>query len=173
MTTSRSPRLRIIAPALAALLLVALLLLGMAAYYRFVAAGISNFVKVGMTSGNALRFAAQLLTREVLPIYLLTAFGVWFVTLGWGALGRCRGGAWTRDWTGPQAFALSLAGLCWIHLCLWWQVPTALWVLPGMAKLPFWLLLPALGVAVVVPGKEAPLRFLVRSGTTLDYWEGE
>ncbi|MFO0727514.1 MAG: cupin domain-containing protein [Myxococcota bacterium] len=29
------------------------------------------------------------------------------------------------------------------------------------------------GVAVVVPGKEAPLRFLVRSGTTLDYWEGE
>ncbi len=151
MPNAEHSRFRILSPFLAAALFLAGLLLAMAGYYRWVAAGMSSFVKLGMSGSNSLRFAGILLTREILPIYALTAYATWLLTLGWCSLWRPGKSSWLRAWSGWQSFTLTLGGLAWIHICLWWQVPTALWLLPGLARVPFWVLLPALGLAVVLP----------------------
>ena len=43
---------------------------------------------------------------------------------------------------GPWILALS--ALAWTHLVLWWEVPTTLWTMPGLRRLPYWLLFPLL-----------------------------
>ncbi|WP_257310075.1 hypothetical protein [Geothrix fuzhouensis] len=56
---------------------------------------------------------------------------------------------WRSGWTWTQGFLLSLAGLVWIHWIYWWEVPTAMWVIPGLSRLPILAsLLLLLGLAV-------------------------
>lgn len=144
-------RLRILAPFLSAALLLLVLLPATIFYYKFVAAGLSQFIKNGLDNPIARRFAFSLLLREVLPIYLLTTLTAWVGTWVWGGLPWSLGRDWAKAWRGRQAFGLSLAALLWIHICLWWRVPTALWVFPGLARIPFGLLFTLLTLATLAP----------------------
>ena len=144
-------RLRILAPILAALTLLLVLLPATFFYYKFVAAGLSQFVKNGLDNPTARQFAAALMLREVIPIYGLTSLIAWLATWLWGRSPWALGRDWAHGWKGRQAFGLSLAALVWIHLCLWWRVPTALWVFPGLARIPFFLLFPLLVLATLGP----------------------
>jgi hypothetical protein len=129
---------------------LALLLAGVL-FYRFEAAGLSKFLSQGIASPAARSFAMGILLREILPIYGLSGFAVWTAAWLWGRLPWGLGSEWGRTWTGKEAFLITLAGLTWIHLCLWWKVPTALWVIPVLSKVPFWLLFPGLLLIWSVP----------------------
>jgi hypothetical protein len=113
----------------------------------------------GAEAGNVMLFAQGLMTRSVerfaigfvltllLPFYLLVALVLWCLALAWAS-------AFVRDlartWTASEGFLITLAGLTWIHLCLWWSVPSTLWLLPALRWLPFWLLLPMILAAALV-----------------------
>jgi hypothetical protein len=149
MTASR---FRVLAPFLAALLILAFSLLGAWAYYASQTAGLSAFVQTGLKTSIARNFAFTLLLKEVLPLYLGAGIFLWLLSLAVGALlDWIWGGQWRRTWTFGAAFGITLAAFAWIHLVLWWRVPTTLWVLPGVQHLPFILGLPLLALLVLVP----------------------
>ena len=144
-----SRRLRLLAPFLAGALVLALSLAALWAYYRGPAmVGLSGFVADGLHNGEALAFARRLLLREVLPLYLGAGILLWLLSLGWGALFNR---AWGRAWGFGAAFGLTLAAFAWIHLVLWWRVPTALWVIPVFQHLPFLLDFPLLALLIAGP----------------------
>src|SRR5262249_10356007 len=93
----------------------------------------------------------SLLLREVIPIYGLTALALWMATWLWGGRSWTLGREWADAWKGRHAFGLSLAGLLWIHLCLWWQVPPSLWALPVLSRTPCGILSPLLALAFLAP----------------------
>lgn len=145
-------RFRLLAPFLAALLVLALSLFGAWWYYQAPAVGLSSFVQDGLHNPTALAFARSLVLKEILPIYLGAGILIWLVSLGWGSLlDRTSGGTWHRDWSFGAAFGLTLTAFAWIHLVLWWQVPTALWVIPGFQRLPYLAAFPMLIVLTVGP----------------------
>jgi len=147
-----SRNLRLLAPFLAGTLVLTLSLLGIWIYFQGPAAGLSGFVADGLHNPTALAFARGLLLREVLPLYLGAGILLWLLSLGWGALlDRAWGGTWGRDWGFRAAFGLTLTAFGWIHLALWWRVPTALWVIPGFQRLPFILGLPLLALLIAGP----------------------
>lgn len=145
-------RFRLLAPFLAALLVLGLSLLGTWRYYLGPAVGLSSFVQDGLHNPTALAFARSLIAREILPLYLGAGILLWLLSLAWGALlDRAWGGVWGRDWSFRAAFGLTLAAFAWIHVVLWWRVPSALWVIPGLQHLPFLAAFPLLILAVVGP----------------------
>ncbi len=145
---SAARRFRLLAPFLAGTCVLALSLAMLWAYYQGPMVGLSGFVADGLHNPTALAFARRLLLREVLPLYLGAAILLWLLSLAWGALFDR---AWGRDWGFGTAFGLTLAAFGWIHLLLWWRVPTALWVIPVVQHLPFWLDFPLLVLVMVGP----------------------
>lgn len=143
-----SRRLRLLAPFLAGALVLAASLLALWAYYRGPAVGLSGFVADGLHNPVAQAFAKRLLLREVGPVYLGAGILLWLATLAWAALFDR---TWARDWSFAAGFWLPLAAFGWIHLVLWWRVPTALWVIPVVADLPFALGLPLIALLVAGP----------------------
>jgi hypothetical protein len=79
----------------------------------------------------------------VLPIYLGAGVLAWLCSMLPAALARP---GLLRDWRAGESLGLSLSALLWAHMVLWWQVPTALWVLPGLRALPFYLGFPLLAL---------------------------
>lgn len=107
---------------------------------------------------NAVRdFVVGFSLRVMVPFYLVMGLGLWGMTLAWGNL-------WQRGWSGAwrlrEALLFTAGALLWAHLVLWWEVPSTLWVLPGLNALPFWLLLPLLALASMA----YPLAWLWRQG---------
>jgi hypothetical protein len=143
-----SRRLRLLAPFAAGAIVLLLSLLALWTYYQGPAAGLSGFVADGLHNPTAQAFARRLVMREVLPLYLGAGILLWLATLGWGLL-LDRG--WAHQWGFGTAFGLTLAGLGWIHLVLWWRVPSALWVIPVVSHLPFALGLPLLALVLAGP----------------------
>lgn len=101
---------------------------------------VNHFVKDGLKNKAMVDFALAALFKEILPLYLGTSLllfilGVLPIRAGW--LGR---DGWDR-WNGWHAFwgVLGLLGL--LHGVLWFQVPMALGVLPGLNLLPMGLAL--------------------------------
>lgn len=126
-------------------MLVLLLLLALL-YFKL---GDANyFVSQGADNPIMQRFAAKAILTEILPIYLgtgliLFVLGMIPVRLGW--LGREK---WDQ-WTGWGGFWGAIGFLVMLHAILWWEVPTALWVLPGISALPMGLSLILLFAAAV------------------------
>jgi hypothetical protein len=115
-------------------------------------------------------FAIQYALRILLPLYTLAGLGLWFLTLiPMGLVDR----TWFKTWTGGQAVVLMFAGFLWLHTLLWWQVPTALWVIPGLRQIPFALLFPLLITLSLVLAVEVLRRRGLswqRSGSCLAAW---
>jgi hypothetical protein len=141
-------RFRLFAPFLASLLVLGLSLLGAWLYFHSLAEGLSGFVQDGLKDPNAQTFALVLLLREVLPLYLGAGILLWLISWVFGILVDR---SLRRVWGFRMAFGLTLAAFAWMHVVLWWQVPTALWVIPGFQHLPFYLGLPILIFGVLAP----------------------
>lgn len=146
-------RFRLFAPFLTAVLVLGLSLLGAWIYFHSgPTAGLSEFLKNGLQSPTVQAFARVLLLKEILPLYLGAGLLLWLFSLGWAALlDRVWAGTWGRNWSFMAAFGITLAAFGWVHLVLWWQVPTALWVIPGFSRLPFLLAFPLMALLIVVP----------------------
>lgn len=128
--------LRWTAPLLAGLLVLACLFLLFWLDARGTDAGISSLVTAGLKSPHGKQFALRLVFAEIAPLYLLGGLLAWLLALLIGTLGL--DAAWRSRWTWTEGLLLSLAGLVWVHWVYWWEVPTALWVLPGLSRLPIW-----------------------------------
>ncbi len=117
-------------------------------YYQTRSEGLGSFVQDGLKNPHALAFAKGLLLTEILPLYLGVGILVWLLTLGYGiVIDR----SLAKNWGFGTAFGLTAAALVWIHVVLWWRVPTALWVIPGFQHLPFVLGLLLLALGVLLP----------------------
>lgn len=133
---SRFHRLR-----LAAVLVPGPLLMGVLGamawiHYKTAPAGMAVWLADAFQYKPIREFAVFYGFKILLPLYLVAGIGAWLLTL-LPALGLDR--AWAKDWKGREAVGFGLSGLLFAHLLLWWQVPTALWMLPGLRQLPFWL----------------------------------
>lgn len=122
---------------LGGVLLVLVVFLFMALLYlRSPLGGMSGFVQDGLKSPFARAFAWKLFFTEVLPLYLLCGVVLWCLTLLWAGLPWTLGRDWWARWTGWRAGGLTAVSLGWIHLILWWEVPTTLWLMPGLNRIP-------------------------------------
>lgn len=141
-------RFRLLAPFLASLLVLGLSLLGAWIYFRTRSEGLAGFVQDGLKSPHAQSFARGLFLQEILPLYLGVGILLWVLSWTFGILVDR---SLRQVWGFGMAFTLTLAAFAWIHLVLWWQVPTTLWVIPGFQHLPFFLGLPLLALLILVP----------------------
>ena len=121
-------RFRLFAPFLAALLVLGLSLAAAWLYFQTPSEGLTGFLQNGLQSPHARAFLGTLFLRELLPLYMGAGILLWLGTYGLSLLVQP---ALLKDWGFAQAFGLTLTAFAWIHLMLWWQVPTSLWVIPG------------------------------------------
>jgi hypothetical protein len=133
--------LRWAAPLAAGALIVVLLSLFLALHLHWAEAGLAVLLDGGLKAAPIKAFARNLALTMLLPFYLVAALVLWCLGMAWAALFK-RG--FSHAWKAGEGFAITFSALLWVHLGLWWQVPTTLWLIPGLAKVPFWLLLPAL-----------------------------
>lgn len=143
-----SSRFRILAPFLASVLVLTLSFLGTWLYFLSRTQGLAGFLRDGLTDPNAIAFGRALLLREVLPLYLGGGILIWLLTL---AVSLLVGRRLLDSWGFLSAFFLTFAAFGWIHLVLWWKVPTALWVVPVFQHIPFYLSFPLLCLINLVP----------------------
>lgn len=152
------------------LFLVALSLLAWL-HFKVDTGGFAAFISDAFALKPIRQFGVQYGLTIVLPIYLGAGILAWLAGMLPGALARP---GLLREWRAGEALGLSLSGLLWAHTVLWWQVPTTLWVLPGLRALPFYLVFPLLALVALA----YPLRWLsraraqgpVRRGTVLVLW---
>lgn len=136
-------------PLLAGMAFLLMLLLMAVAFLKWGDANV--FVTDGAKNPVMKAFAIKAVLTEILPVYAGTGFllfilGILPLRFGWMGAGR-----W-NDWTGPQGFWIAFGLLGMVHLYLWWEVPTTLWVLPGLSALPMGLSLAILLVAFLACG---------------------
>lgn len=118
-------------------------------YFRLSKAGISGALTESFGFESVRAFGLHYGFSILLPLYLAAGLAAWGLSLVPGCLADS---AWARDWTPRECLGFGLSALLWMHLVLWWQVPTALWVLPGLGALPFFVVLPLLaGLALAFP----------------------
>ena len=146
---------RWIAPLAAGLCFFLILAVELGLHFKMVEAGLSIMVGQGMMVHPVKVFIARFILTLLLPFYLLCALLLWCAALAFGSL-FIRG--FSDTWKAGEGFFLTLSALAWVHLLLWWEVPSTLWLIPGLRKLPFWVLLPLL-LAIVLA---YPLRWAWR-----------
>ena len=110
-------------------------------HFRFAKAGISGFLSDAFTLKPTRTFGLQYGLKLLLPLYLGAGALAWATAYLPGALLHR---PWSRQWRGREALAFGFSALLWAHLVLWWQVPSTLWVLPGLRSIPFVALFPLL-----------------------------
>lgn len=102
-------------------------------------------------------FLSLLVLREVLPLFLLVSLLLWLLALAWALFPFCLGWSWRARWTWVDGFLLTWGLLGTLHLALWWKVPSALWLIPGLNLLPFWL-----DFALLLPFCFTPMLWVAR-----------
>lgn len=119
------------------------LILAIALFIRFKTSegGFSAWLSQSFLVRPVKAFALQFTLRILLPFYAMAGLILWLVTLLLGSLFK-RG--WRHSWSAKESFFLTLSALFWAHLLLWWEVPSTLWVIPGLRHLPFWCIFPFL-----------------------------
>ncbi len=145
----RPSRLRLLAVVLVGPLALALLFLAFVLYYKWAQAGITGWLADAMHMAPIRAFGRFYVLKILLPLYTAAGIALWLLTLVPLALLDRR---WMRHWQGRECLALGLAAFLWAHAVLWWQVPTALWTIPGLRRLPFVLLFPLLFLSPVLAG---------------------
>lgn len=141
-----SPRLRFHPTRILALVGIGpifMLVLGVAAYFRYklAQAGIAGWLGESFSYQPIRQFGIAYVLRILLPVYLVAGLVAWFLTLPSGLLAKRD---WAKDWRSREALGIGLSALLWVHLVLWWQVPSTLWNIPILRSIPFVLLFPLL-----------------------------
>jgi len=109
-------------------------------------AGLNVLLVTGFGAAPIRAFATTFAFTLLLPFYMLAGFLLWGFTLALACAFRPR---FSHDWSARDGFLLTLSALLGVHVVLWWQVPTTLWLLPGLRALPFILLFPLLFVSTL------------------------
>jgi len=135
------------APFGAGMLCLVLLSLAMALRMKTAEAGLTNVMTTGFTLAPVKHFAIRFVLTLLIPFYLGASLLLWGATLILATLFRS---GYSRVWRPREGFLFTLSALLWVHLVLWWQVPTTLWLIPGLRLLPFWVVFPLLLVATLV-----------------------
>jgi len=115
-------------------------------HFRFAKSGISGFLSDAFALKPVRTFGIQYGLKILLPLYLGAGMLAWITAFLPGSLLHR---PWFRDWRGREALGFGFSALLWAHLVLWWQVPTTLWVLPGLRAVPFVLLFPLIALAAL------------------------
>ena len=134
-------RLRLLAVLLVGPLALALLFLAFTLFYHWSRGGITGWLADALNVAPIRIFGRNYVLKILLPLYLGGGIAVWLLTL-LPLLKLDR--AWARGWRAQDCLVLGFAGMFWMHALLWWQVPTALWTIPGLRRIPFVILLPGL-----------------------------
>ncbi|WP_306598479.1 hypothetical protein [Geothrix sp. 21YS21S-2] len=129
------------APLAAGLVALLALAIAMAVRMRSAEAGLTSVMTSGFSLPPVKHFAFRFVTRLLLPFYLGAALLLWGSTL---VLANAFQSGWSKTWRPLEGFLFTLSALVWVHLILWWQVPSTLWLIPGMRLLPFWVDYPLL-----------------------------
>ncbi len=171
MTAFRTRPARILVPALLGPLFLFILM--MEAYFRFklAKAGMAGWISEAFGYRPIRAFGIQYALRILIPLYFGAGIYAWAASLIPGLLARRE---WLKEWKARESLAFGLSALLWTHIVLWWQVPTALWVMPGIRVMPFWLIFPLLGsLALAYPlwwlSQKSQVG-LMRRGATLACW---
>lgn len=143
----RMPRLRLLAVVLLGPLALAMLFLAFVLYYKWAQAGITGWLADAMHMQPIRDFGRMYMLRILLPLYTILGVTLWLLTLAPLAL---MDRAWAKSWRALECLSLGLAAFLWAHVCLWWQVPTALWTFPGLRRVPFIILFPLLAAVPIV-----------------------
>ncbi len=131
------------APLAAGLTMLLLLVLEIFLRLKTSEAGILNMVAEGFNSAPTKAYVKSFALGLLLPFYCFSALVLWGMTLAWGSLWNK---AWSKGWRAMEGFLMASSALLWAHTVLWWEVPMALWTLPGIRALPFWLAFLVLGL---------------------------
>lgn len=133
--------LRLLAVLLAGPVALAVLFLAFYIHYHWANGGMTGWLADSLKLKPIRDFGIQYTFKILLPIYTLSGIALWLLTLLpiW-FMDR----SWSRTWSGRQAMFLILAAFFWLHACLWWQVPTTLWNIPALGRVPFVVLFPVL-----------------------------
>lgn len=128
-------------PLLAGAMVMGFLLVEIAVRMRTSEAGLINTVAESFSKAPTKAYAAGFGLGILLPFYAFMGLLLWGLSLAWGSVWRKD---WSKDWKAWEGLGISLSALTWTHLVLWWEVPTTLWAMPGLRRLPYWLLFPLL-----------------------------
>ena len=134
------------APLGAGLCFFLVLALALGLHFKYAEAGLATLVGQGLLVHPVKVFIAHFVLTLLLPFYLMVAFILWCLALIWASVFDRN---FSNTWTAMEGFLTTLAALGWVHLVLWWEVPSTLWLLPGLRRLPFWILLPLLLAATL------------------------
>lgn len=99
---------------------------------------VNELMMKGLKNTVIQRFFLKAALTEILPIYVSTGFLLSLVGLLLAKSPLFRFGDWER-WSLSHGFWISLGFGLATHAWLWWEVPTTLWVLPGINLLPLGL----------------------------------
>jgi len=155
-----------------------LILAGLAyLHFKMATSGISGFISGAFALKPIQQFGRSFGLTMLLPLYFGAGALAWVASIIPGALAQP---GLLRDWRGGEAFGLGFSALLWVHLVLWWQVPTAFWVIPGLRAIPFVLLFPVVAaLALAYPilwltrrRQAAPARLGVVLASWLLLWTG-
>lgn len=148
-------RLRLLMAVCLGPLALVFLFLAFVIYYHWAQSGITGWMSDAMSVAPIQAFGRAYALRILLPLYTVAGIVLWMLTLAplW-LLDR----PWARNWKAKECLGLGMASFLWAHVCLWWQVPTTLWTVPGLARVPYVILLPLLAL---IPASTA-LYFLRR-----------
>ena len=171
MTPARFRPARILALLLVGPLFLAVLALLAFLHFKLAKSGISGWISESFGYRPIRVFGINYALRVLVPVYLVGGIFAWVTSLLPGLLTRR---AWLRDWTPGEVLAFGASALAWMHVLLWWEVPSTLWLLPGLRAVPFIVLLPLLTTAALA----YPVRWLFshreaglwRGGATLAGW---
>lgn len=144
-------------PLAAGLLVTILLLVSMVVRLRTAEAGLHAVLVSGFSLAPVKAFAIKFVLTLLVPFYLATALALWGMTLA--LLTAFRRG-FSTTWRPLEGFLFTFSALLWGHLLLWWETPTALWLVPGVRALPFALIFVLLLTAVLL----FPVRWIQRQG---------
>jgi hypothetical protein len=126
---------------------------------RLSQAGIGGWLAQSATFKPIKVFGIHYILKILLPVYLFGGCLAWFASLLPGAIVKKN---WLKDWKSREAVYFGLSSMLWIHIVLWWQVPTALWVFPGIRNLPFWVIF----IILLIMAVTYPIIWLVQQKTT-------
>ena len=145
------------APMAAGLLWTVLLALLMLYRLKTAEAGLQVLLVTGFSAAPIREFGVRFILTLLVPFYLAASLALWGAALALASLAK-RG--YSDTWRARDGFLLTLSALVWVHLILWWQVPTTLWLIPGLRALPFYAGFPLLGLLTLA----YPIRWFRREG---------
>ena len=134
---------RLLAFLLAGPLFLAVLVFLAWLHFKVDTGGFAGFISDAFKIKPIRQFGLRYGLTILVPIYLGAGVLAWLVSMLPAALARP---GLLKDWRAGEALGLASSVLLWAHAVLWWQVPTALWVIPGLRRLPFFLLFPLLAL---------------------------